>query len=146
MKGSADFILGGLMLSLSLLCFFVAHRLWNGWDGPGTMPLIVGTILLFLALGFWVFPSRDRMDFPLFNKRAALPMFVTLGSFALFILFVKSIGYPLCSWLLLLTLVESMKRGALSKTIIWTGMVSVGSYILFKVYLAMPLPAGFMGI
>ena len=146
MRGFADFILGGLMLSLSLLCLFVAHRLWNGWDGPGTMPLIVGTILLFLALGFWVVPSKDRMDFPLFKKRMALPMFVTLGSFALFIIFVKWIGYPLSSWLLLFTLVESMKRGALFKTAIWTGMVSVCSYILFKIYLAMPLPAGFMGI
>ncbi len=146
MRGTADRILGTVMGALSLLCLIGSYQLWEGWAGPGTMPLIVGIILLFLAIGFWVFPSKDEGVIFSFEKGMMVHMGVTLGSFALYILLIGWVGYPLATWLLLIVLVRSMKRGSIYKTLIWTGMVSVGTYIIFKSYLSMPLPAGFIGI
>jgi hypothetical protein len=146
MQGMTDRILGGVVGVLSLICFIGAYQLWDGWAGPGTLPLIVGTIFLFLAVGFWVFPSKDQAPIFSFERRMMAHMGVTLGSFAAYILFIEWLGYPLATWLLLLVLVRSMKRGSIYKILIWTGMVSVGTYIIFKTYLAMPLPAGFIGL
>ncbi len=146
MGKAVDRILGGIMGVLSLLCLTGSYQLWEGWAGPGTMPLIVGTILLFLAVGFWVFPSRDPVKILPSEKKMLIPMGVTLGSFALYILLVGRLGYPLATWLLLTVLVRSMKSGSLYKTFLWTGIVAVGSYIVFKFYLSMSLPAGFIGM
>lgn len=146
MQRTADRILGGVMGALSLLCLIGSYQLWDGWAGPGTVPLTVGIILLFLAIGFWVFPSKGQVDISFLEKRVMIHMGVTLASFALYIALIGWVGYPLATWLLLITLVKSMKRGSFYKTIIWTGLVSFGTYIIFKTYLTMPLPAGFIGI
>jgi hypothetical protein len=146
MNRITDRILAGIMGALSLICLIGTYQLWDGWDGPGTMPLIVGIIFLFLTIGFWVFPSKDQADNLFLEKRMMIHMGVTLASFAVYILLIGWLGYPLATWLLLIALVRSMKRGSIYKTLIWTGMVSIGTYIIFKTYLAMPLPGGFIGI
>ena len=146
MRWIADRILGGVMCGLSLLCFIVSRQVWSGWDGPGTMPLIVGIVLLSLALGFWLFPTKDLTDFRSIETRMLGHIGITLASFALYIAFMRWLGYPLATWLLLFTVARSMKRSPIYRTLIWSGMVSIGSYIVFKIYLAMSLPSGFMGI
>jgi len=146
MKQTADRIISSFMAVLSIICFTESYRLWNGWDGPGTLPLMVGCIFLFLTAGFLVFPSEDKTENLLPGKKMVRHIGITVGSFALYLVFIKWLGYPLATWFLLGTVVISMTRGFSWTTIIWTGLVSLSTYIILKFYLTMPLPPGFIGI
>lgn len=146
MMQTADRIISSFMAILSIICFIESYRLWNGWDGPGTLPLMVGGIFLFLTVGFLVFPSRGETGNLLPGKKMLKHAGITVGAFALYLVFIKWLGYPLATWFLMATIVKSITQGLSWITITWTGLVSLITYIILKFYLAMPLPPGFIGI
>ena len=49
----ADRLLGGIIGIFGILCFVEAYRLWTGWQGAGTMLIIVGGICIILAVLFY---------------------------------------------------------------------------------------------
>jgi hypothetical protein len=107
---------------------------------------MVGCIFLFLTVCLLVFPSGDGTENLLPGGKTVKHMGITVGAFALYLVFIKWLGYPLATWFLLVTVVKSMTHGFSWVTIIWTGIVSLSTYIVLKFYLAMPLPPGFIGI
>jgi hypothetical protein len=146
MKHAADKIIISFMSALSLLSFIESYRLWSGWDGPGTLPLIMGFVFLSLILGFLVFPSKEKVEEILPPRKLLKHMAITVGAFALYLLLIKWLGYPLATWILLFVIVKSMTAGFSWVTVVWTGLVSFGTYYVLKFYLAMPLPSGFIGL
>jgi hypothetical protein len=146
MKPVADQIISGFMSVLSILSFIESYRLWNGWDGPGTLPLIMGFIFLILTLGFLIFPSQDKVEEILPSKKTLKHMGITVGAFSLYLVSINWLGYPLATWILLFIIVKSMTTGFSWVTVVWTGLVSFSTYFVLKFYLAMPLPSGFIGI
>ena len=146
MKQAADRLISSFMAVLSIICFAESYRLWNGWDGPGILPLMIACIFLFLTVCFLIFPSEDTSENLLPSKKMIKHMGITVGAFALYLALIKWLGYPLATWFLLVTIVRSMTHSFSWTTIIWTGLVSVSTYIILKFYLAMPLPSGFIGI
>ena len=50
----ADRVIGLVLALWGSVCLGEAYRIWNGWDGTGTMPLIVGGIFIALAVLFLV--------------------------------------------------------------------------------------------
>jgi len=141
-----DRILGGVMGGLGLLCLFEAYRIWNGWEGTGTMALIVGGILIVISIIFLLFPSRETTSIQWPSKKEMLSIGVIGGSFALYISLMEWLGYTLTTWLFMAAVTKYISNRRISIILIWTGAVAVGTYIIFKKYLLMYLPAGFIGI
>jgi hypothetical protein len=142
----ADLIIGGVMGILGLLCLVEAHRLWKGWQGSGAIPLIVGVTFLFLSAAFLLFPSRETAALQWPSKKEMLGIGVIGGSFAIYISIMHWIGYPISTWIFLLVVARSISSSRLSITLIWTGVLAWGSYIVFKTCMGAYFPAGFLGI
>ena len=133
---------------IGLICFFEAYSIGMGLEGPGTMPFIVGIICTLTSIIFLFFPSRKNkpMTLPDKNKIEIRSIGVVGGSFALYIYFMDLVGYALGTWIFLAVIVKYISPTRLYIILIWTGAVAVGTYIIFKKYLFLPLPAGFLGI
>ncbi len=141
-----DRILGGVFGLLGLFCLIEAYRIWNGWDGTGIMPLIVGGIFIFLSAKFLLFPSQETMPMRRLNRKEMVGVGVIGSAFAFYISIMNWVGYPLSTWFLLAFVAKYISPTRASIILLWTGAVAIGSYILFKRFLGMYLPVGFVGI
>jgi len=109
------------------------------------MALIVGGIFAVISAICLLFPSRETAArWP--SRKELIRMGVIGGSFALYINFMEWVGYLLGTWLFLAFIAKYISPSRLSVILIWTGALAIGTYIIFKKYLFMYLPAGFIGI
>jgi hypothetical protein len=131
---------------LSLACFIEASRVWNGWDGTGVMVLVTGGLLLILMVIFLVFPDRSISPIQWFSKKEMLHMGILSGAFALYIILMDELGYLLATWLFLVGVTKHISPSRIYTILIWTGVVALGTYIIFKKYLGMYLPVGLIDI
>jgi len=134
------------MGAFGFLCLIEAYRIWNGWDGTGVMALIVGGIFIPLSVIFLVFPSSGDKSILWPSKREWFSLGIIGGPFALYIFFMNWLGYPFSTWLFLAVVAKYISPTRTTRIIIWTGMVAIGTYVVFKRYLMMYLPTGFLGI
>ncbi len=140
-----DRIVGGILCLVGSLAIFESWRIWNGWNGTGIMALIVGCFLILLSTVAIVFTSGEHAAFKPPEKGELLRIFYLSISFVLYILIMKWCGYLISTWLFLMAITRLISReGTWRNTIIWTGAVALGTYIVFKTYLHMYLPAGFI--
>ena len=144
---SVDRIIGMFMGILGLLCFIEAYRRWNGWEGTGLMLLIVGGILIILSVTYIVFPNREAKSIKRPSKNEIHSVMFVGALFFFYFNFMEWIGYPLATWAFLATITKYISPNSrISNILIWTGSVAVGTYIIFKKFLFMYLPAGFMRV
>jgi hypothetical protein len=142
----ADRVIGGVMGILGLVCLIEAHRLWRGWRGPGTMPLLVGGLYIFLFVMFLLFPSRDTKPIQWPRGRELFSVSYIGGCFAGWFIIMKWVGYPISTWIFLSVVAKYISPGRIWAILLWMGALTVASYIIFKGFLNMYLPTGFMGI
>lgn len=141
-----DRIIGIIVGLLSVLCFWEARRVWNGWDGTGVMVLLTAGFFFILMIIFLVFPDRRIQSIRWFSKREMLHMGTLSGAFALYIFFMDKLGYLLSTWLFLAGVTRYISPGKISTLLLWTGLLSLVTYIIFKKYLGMYLPVGVIDI
>lgn len=141
-----DRIIGLVMAGLGLLCLTEAYRIWNGWDGTGTMALLVGGIFSVLSAIYLLFPSPDTTSIQWPSRKEWLSIGLIGGPFALYLTFMNWLGYMISTWLFLAIVAKYISPTRISVILIWTGTVAIGTYIVFKKYLMMYLPGGFLGI
>lgn len=149
----ADRILGAVLGGLGIICIAESYRIWSGWTGTGVMPFIVGSILLILSGILLVFPSPKGRPIKWPSEKEMFHVGIISGSFALYIALMDYLGYALSTWILLAALTiyisTSQKHPTLSWisiTMVWTGAFALSTYIIFKKYLSVYLPAGFTGV
>ncbi len=130
----ADRILGGFIGVVGMLCFGEAYRVWNGWNGIGIMPIIIGVISTFLLAMLVVFPSRDSTPKQWFSKKEILRILFISIFFALYNYCMRWVGYPIATWLFLAVISKNISPTRMHIILIWTGIVAVGSYIIFAKY------------
>ena len=140
----ADRLLGGFFGILGLLHFFEAYHLWSGWDGAGLMPLIVGILYLFLTGAFLVFPSRVPSATTWFAKKELRHIAVLAGSYILYVSLMNLLGYALSTWIFLAAITKYISGKRVWIISVWTGLVAIGTNFIFKKYLGMYLPMGFI--
>lgn len=143
---SEDRIMGAVTAGFGLLCIFEAFRIWKGWDGPGTMTFFVGGIFLVVSVFFFVSPRRESTPIKWPSKKEMVSMGVIGGSFGLYVYLMEWLGYLVDTWVFLAFVAKYISPTRLSVIVAWTGAVAVGTYIIFKNYLFIYLPAGFIGI
>ena len=129
----ADRILAIVIGILSVFCFVEAFRVWTGWDGSGLMLLIVGVILLSLMLYFVVYPSHDATPVKWFSKKEFIHIGFLSGAFALYTSLMEYLGYLFATWIFLAVVSKYIGPGRRTwLLLIWTGVVAVGTFIVFK--------------
>jgi hypothetical protein len=143
----ADRILGGVLLLLALISLGEGLRTWDKIGGTGFMPAIIGSIfgLLGLVLLFRRPPlGKDQPNF--WSHQAGWRRIgLTIMTFFLYILAVPPIGYAMGTVVFLMVLFRIMGNIRWEKGFLYGMVASVSTYIIFKVWLNMPLPAGFLG-
>jgi putative tricarboxylic transport membrane protein len=140
----ADRILGGVLCILGMLSFRESYSVWTGWDGAGLMPLIIGVILVILSIFFQLSPAAKGVPIQSSNNEEGVRIGVISGSFAIYLISMNWLGYMLATWLFLAGVSIYISPRRRLTPLIWTGAVSLATYVIFTRYLSLTLPQGFI--
>ena len=141
-----------LFVLLSLVVCREAYRLslgTPGVPGPGLFPFLLGGFLFLLACIYLVKTLRAwrvEQEIPLWKGlRWKKAVFILLVLFT-YALLLEELGFVLCTFLLLLSLFQWVDR----QRWYWVYLGSLGitllCYGVFKTWLKIQLPRGFLGI
>jgi hypothetical protein len=146
--GIVIFIFGAVTAFLSQTMPLGSFRM----AGTGLFPFCLGILLMILSCFFLLkiyFHGRKKTE----EKGRAASMAGSPGTLAFFFgsmvfstLFFNSFGYPLVSFLLMVSLLRilGMKRWGLNVLI--SVVTAAGCYFLFVQWLQIPLPKGWIGL
>ncbi len=148
--GGVIFLFGALAAILSLQMPIGTLRA----PGSGLFPLCLGVLLMLLAAvsmvgALWNGQGEIREEAfcePEPEPKSVLPVVAFLAVLALTTLFMKTLGYPVVSFLLMVGLLRilGLKRWPLNLAL--SLLTAAGSHGLFVYLLKIPLPKGFPGI
>lgn len=119
--------------------------------GSGLFPLGLGILLMGLSMipvikswvaGKPVAEKRQHHGVP----RSLKQVLLFAGTIALAILLLRELGYPLVSFLLLLALLRILGVRRWASSVSLSFFTAIGAYILFVVWLQIPLPKGWIGL
>ena len=110
--------------------------------GPGFFPWWTGILIVLLSLALLVQSltsrsSTNREGFGRIGKVVALLIVLAAYTFLL-----DSVGYPLCTFLLVLFMLRVTDPQSWSLAVGVAAITAVGSYIVFAMWLSVPLPRG----
>ncbi|OGP68723.1 MAG: hypothetical protein A2170_04735 [Deltaproteobacteria bacterium RBG_13_53_10] len=147
-----EFFVSLLLVLFSLLVCREAYRLSLGRPavpGAGLFPFLLGGILVGLSL-LYFFKSwndwRREEEIPLWEGLRWKKVLLVLGALFAYGLLLEKVGFLFCTFLLLMSLFRWVDRqrwywvygGALG--------ISVLCYLVFKIWLKIQLPVGFLRI
>lgn len=141
------FIIGGYVTIYAYLLGLGRFR----HPGPGFIFLFAGLLLLILsgidlAGSFIVKPKADKKEHSIWSGLQWQKVLLVLGFLAAYVYFLNITGFLLSTFLLMVFLFKGVEP-----TNWWIAAVSslitiLISYLVFKVWLSVPLPTGFLGI
>jgi putative tricarboxylic transport membrane protein len=110
--------------------------------GPGFFPWWTSILIIFLALVLLVQALKSRSPtgregFGRIDKVVALIIVLAAYTFLL-----DPVGYPLCTFLLVLFMLRVTDPQPWAIAVGVAGITAVGSYIVFAMWLSVPLPRG----
>jgi len=142
----ADRILGILLALLALFCFVEGIRVWDGVGGTGFIPLLLGVVFALLGLGVLAPRSynQETPSIPWPTKGVWQQIGSIFLSLVLYILLLPWVGYLLGTTFLLTALMRVMGRVRWGYGLIFGGVVSAITHVIFKIWLSMPFPAGIL--
>jgi hypothetical protein len=143
----ADRILGIILLFLALVCFIEGIRVWDGMGGTGFMPALLGMVFALLGPGLLIPRPTSQASFsiswPLKAGRRQIGLIFLC--MVLYTLLLPWVGFLLGTTLFLAALVSVMGRVRWGYCLIFGFVVSIITHVVFKIWLNMPFPAGFLG-
>lgn len=137
----ATMITGVVLLLLGLgTCYLAAVYGLGGFHapGPGFFPMAVGGFLVILAL-FYLYQERGQRRFA--GGKWVRPLEAIALSFV-YVAFLEKLGYILDTILMLLVFVGVIERQKLGRTVAVALLGTLGMYLVFAVWLRVPLPKG----
>jgi putative tricarboxylic transport membrane protein len=116
---------------------------------PGFFPLIIGMVLgllsLILLVKSWLGKKESGEDFRFFSERGGWKRIgLTLGTMLVFYLFLKSAGFLLATFFLVLVLIRFVEPHKWLYSVGIAALISLCSYLLFQVLLKSDLPMGIL--
>ncbi len=112
--------------------------------GPGFFPYCLGLILMGLSLVVLVQGVRKKAGLPETGLRRD-KVSIALAAIFAYALVLDFLGYLLSSFILMSVLIRITVKKAWWFAPVLACLISLASYILFKVWLKVLLPAGFWG-
>jgi len=119
--------------------------------GPGFFPLWLGIILGAMAMGLVLRTTwqnegaKARRDILTEKVRWGKVLFVLLA-LVLYGSLMNSLGYLIVTFLLMAFLLRYIEPHPWKSVIGWSLVGSVGSYVIFELWMKLRLPQGFLGI
>ena len=119
--------------------------------GSGLFPLGLGVLLMGLSLVLLVTvyvrrqPVREK-ELPPGVPRSAKQIILFMGAIVLATLLFKELGYPLISFLLLFALLRVLGVRRWVYNLSLSFLTVTGAYVLFVLWLQIPLPKGWLGL
>jgi hypothetical protein len=147
-EGVVLFFCGGVTVALSLQMPIGTFRM----AGSGLFPLCLGIILMLLALLYLGDLLLQRGVKGHSEEAAAAPpgaagqMLLFFGASSLAVLCLNILGYPLTSFLLMLSLLAILGVRQPILLVSLPLLTAAGSYFLFVQFLKIPLPKGLIGL
>lgn len=139
----ASTIAGVVLLLLGLGTAYLATVYGVGtmnMPKPGFFPLLVGVFLSVLAL-FYLYQERGQQRFQ--GGAWLRPLQAVILSFA-YVMFLERLGYIIATVLMLLVFVGGIERQKPARTVAVAILATAGMYLIFAVWLRVPLPQGFL--
>ncbi len=146
--GVVLFLFGTITALLSLRMPIGTFRM----AGTGMFPLFLGILLMILS-GIFVLrmfsqgmAAKVEKESSPQSSESPRQLILFLGAMVLATLFLKHLGYPLVTFLLMAALLRTLGIKRWGQNILISGVTTAGSYLLFVRWLDIPLPKGWIGI
>lgn len=146
--GIVIFLFGGVTALLSLRMPIGTFRM----AGAGLFPLCLGILLMVLSGIFLLrfllkeWQSAKKEESPSVIPGSAMQVLFFMGTMILATLFFKILGYPLVSFLLMVSLLRILGMKRWTFNISLSLIAAIVSYFLFVQWLKIPLPKGWIGL
>ncbi len=120
--------------------------------GTGMFPLCLGILLMILSGAFTLkifFQGKEeqiKREASVESSESPGQLILFLGAMALATLFFNQLGYPLTSFLLMVTLLRILGIKRWGQSILISVVTAAGSYFLFVKWLDIPMPKGWIGL
>ena len=140
-----DVVVAVLALAFSVMALYESAKLPFGTvhsPGQGFFPFGISAVLFLLGLcllfqALTSHPSTGREGSARIAKVAALLVVLALYTFLL-----EPLGYPLCTFLLVLFMLRATEPQRWTVALSMAALTAVGSYVVFAIWLSVPLPRG----
>jgi putative tricarboxylic transport membrane protein len=144
----ADRVVGLILLIVSLACAVEGRRTWDGVGGTGFFPSILAGIFAALGLGLLLGKRVPEEDIPISwpDKTSRQGMALVFFALVVYAIVTQWIGYPAATALFLAGLSKIIGNKRWPYSFLFGAGVSAVTYVVFKIWLNMPLPVGFWGI
>jgi len=125
---SADRSIGLISGALAVVCLVEAYRLWTGWPGPGTMPLIIGLILLINCVFFLAPPASSSPPIAWPKRDTLVATAIIAGLFAAYVLILPWAGFLIGTWALTTLVTKTISAEPTWRgTIVAMGVLPIGT-------------------
>jgi hypothetical protein len=141
---TATTVAGTVLLLLGLGTVYLALGYGVGTlslPGPGFFPLLVGALLSLLAF-FYLYAERGQRRFH--GGRWTRPAQAVALTFT-YVVLLDRLGYLIATVLLLVAFVGLIERQNARRTAAVAVLGTLGMYLVFRVWLRVPLPQGLLG-
>ena len=139
-----NLVCGTTLVALGALALAEALRVRDAWQGARLMPAVVGVFLLLLGAAHLVAPALDGAEWP--DRASGRRVGFVFGILVLYVAVLPSLGFLPATALFVLTLLRALGAFSWSATIALTAAIALGTHLVFRHWLGMPLPAGPFGV
>ena len=147
-----DFYAGLVLLCFSVLLVFQSRKfpsVSGSILGPGSLPTGLGIVLAVLSLILIIQSFNKKIadkEVPWPKGRDLWRAVIIVLSFCFYMLFVIIAGYALSTFVFLAVLMRLMRPFKWKTVILTSFCITFCCYFVFKIWLEIPLPEGFIGI
>jgi putative tricarboxylic transport membrane protein len=137
-----------ILLFLALACIIEGIRVWDGMGGTGFMPTLLGMVFALLGPGLLIPrpPSQASSAISWPQKAGWQQIGLIFLCMVVYTFLLPWVGFLPGTTLFLTALVRVMGRVRWGYGLIFGLLVSIITYVVFKIWLNMPFPAGFLGV
>jgi Tripartite tricarboxylate transporter TctB family len=144
----ASLLSGGVLGLLGVISLVEAFRIRDDWAGARLMPVALGVVLIGLGIAHLTAPAAEpageagAWPDPPGRRRVA----VVFGVLVLYVAALPLLGLLPATALFLLALLRYLGDFAWATALGLAGATAVAAHVVFKHWLAMPLPPGILGL
>jgi hypothetical protein len=115
--------------------------------GPGFLSLLAGISLgllsLIILLGAVI--AKKTTEDPAKQIIPWVPLLITFGSLVGFTVFMKTLGFSLTTFLFIGILLRAVAKKGWTLSVLASLGITLGTYVIFELFLQSQLPGGFLG-
>jgi putative tricarboxylic transport membrane protein len=144
----ADIVIGCFLAALGLFILYAASNIRLGVEralSPRFFPSVMGSLIFVcgagLAVKSWRFKGEDpKIHWP--DRQGLIIVLVSLGLLAAYILFMKTLGLPICTFLYVTASIWFLKPEKWIAAIVAGVFFGIISYVVFIRLLELSFPVG----